>query len=251
MDGTITLPRKKIEEENIASLCHLHKKYDIGIVTGSDIDYIKEQLDPLFQSKEFDLSKFHIFPCNGTKYYRWNNKYFDITYSNDMIKFIGKSAYQALISILLTEQTIIALKHDLPFSGTFFQYRGSMLNWCPIGRQASDEDRLTWIDFDSKNEIRKNILNNLKSIFLKKNFELNISLGGSTSFDIYPSGWDKTYVIKHLDAYEEVIFVGDATLEGQNDYSIYTLLKDGNNTQSYTTSDPADTSKIIRELINL
>jgi len=78
---------------------------------------------------------------------------------------------------------------------------------------------------------------------------LDVALGGSTSFDIYPSGWDKTYVINHLDDYEQIMFIGDKCDLGGNDHAIYTLLNNGSNSQSYSVHNPEDTIRVIDQNI--
>ena len=49
---------------------------EIGIVSGSDYNYIIEQAPDLIKISEVRY-KLHLFPCNGTKYYRppnYNNE---------------------------------------------------------------------------------------------------------------------------------------------------------------------------------
>ncbi len=41
MDGTLTPPRKKMQWDVIDVLTDLQKHCEIGIVTGSDIDYVQ------------------------------------------------------------------------------------------------------------------------------------------------------------------------------------------------------------------
>ena len=50
---------------------------------------------------------------------------------------------------------------------------------------------------------------------------VNFSTGGQISFDVFPTGWDKTYCLRHVDEYDEIHFFGDKTREGGNDYEIY------------------------------
>ena len=52
------------------------------------------------------------------------------------------------------------------------------------------------------------------------------SIGGQISFDVFPSGWDKTYCLKYLKEYDEIYFFGDKTWKGGNDYELYELLKE-------------------------
>jgi len=166
-----------------------------------------------------------------------------------MINEVGDENYRYLLQTLFSAQLLISVKHELPYTGTFFDYRGSMLNWCPIGRSAGDKERAVWVEVDKKEKIRDYYIDFINDAITKKNMSLQISLGGSTSFDIFPNGWDKTYVLKHLEDFKEIIFVGDTCEKGGNDYELYTLLKDGDDTQSYATTDPLVTAKIIELLI--
>ena len=38
---------------------------------------------------------------------------------------------------------------------------------------------------------------------------LTFSIGGQISFDVFPTGWDKTYSLKFLEEFDEVHFFGD------------------------------------------
>ena len=249
MDGTLTLPREKIQKDVVEALKRLQEYFEIGLVTGSDKQYIDQQLGSIYSEKDLDLSKFHLFPCNGTKRFSWSGIDYEKTYEVDMIKQIGSENYRHILQNVLSYQLLITLKYELPYTGVFFDYRGSMLNWCPIGRLANKEQRNAWSEADLKFEIRETYLRELKSVFDKKTINLDVALGGSTSFDIYPKGWDKTYVVNHLDNYEQILFVGDKCALGGNDHAIYTLLNNGNNSQSYSVLNPDDTIKVIDQNI--
>ncbi len=249
MDGTLTKPRKKINSNTIHSLRKLSQDFDIGIVTGSDLEYINQQLDLMFDVGGINLNKIHLFPCNGTKYYKWKNTNFKKIYEADMIKEIGEDNYRYIVQALFSYQILISAKYKLPYTGTFFHYRGSMLNWCPIGRQAGDVERNAWIEVDEENKIRESYIKIISEMIDKKSLNISVSLGGSTSFDIFPCGWDKTYVTNHLDNYEKIYFIGDRCTPGGNDYELYELLKDGDFSQSFSVTDPNDTVELIKNLI--
>lgn len=249
MDGTLTKPRKQIDPDMIRTLRSLEKEYEIGIVTGSDFEYIKQQIEPALDIGGLRLSNLHLFPCNGTKYYKWVNNKFECLYSTDMIQAVGEENYRYLLQSLFSAQLLISVRYDLPYTGTFFQYRESMLNWCPVGRSAGDKERSAWIEADNKFSIRKEYVGFINDAVAARNMPLQVALGGSTSFDIFPKSWDKTYVLKHLDDFEQIIFVGDSCEPGGNDHELYDLLKDGDDTQSHATTDPLVTAKIIELLI--
>jgi len=249
MDGTLTLPRAKIQHGMIRVLRELSASAKIGIVTGSDFEYVMQQCGDMFDMSGIPVDKVDIFPCNGTKHYTWKNNKFEKVFDQGMIKEIGQEKYQFLLQTILSFQLLITLRNKLPYTGTFFHYRGSMLNWCPIGRAADTAARNAWVECDKEKKIRVHYIKELKDTLDKKDINLCVTLGGSTSFDIYPEGWDKTFVMNHLSEYKEIIFVGDAVEEGQNDHTLYQLLKDGEYTQSYATTDPIVTAKIVDMLI--
>ena len=58
----------------------------------------------------------------------------------------------------------------------------------------NDENR--WISLDTKHSIRKILHRRMISNPIFK--DVDIKLGGETSFDIYPKGWDKTYCLKNF-----------------------------------------------------
>ena len=77
--------------------------------------------------------------------------------------YLGDQVYKSIIFKLLEYQ--VEFKNSkyietLPLTGNFIDFRGSMLNWCPIGRNASKSQRGVWINLDKKHSIRKNIIEN-------------------------------------------------------------------------------------------
>ena len=247
MDGTLTEPRKSFDNSLINPLIMLSNKADIGIVTGSDIDYLREQLDMLLKSVII-RSKLHLLPCNGTKYYpppSLPSMDFEISSQVNMKDVLGKSIFKQIMISLIEQQASIDL-YGIPLTGHFISYRGSMINWCPIGRNATEEDRKKFIDYDltSSPTYRERVLERLYRKFQSRGVinELTIKLGGSTSFDIYPKGWNKTYCLNHFPNWE-TWFVGDKCDANGNDKEIYDLL--AKETKAFKTESTNNTKLII------
>ena len=164
-----------------------------------------------------------------------------------MEEFIGKKKFNNIIYRLVENQ--FRIKHKtygskIPLTGNFIDCRGTMVNWCPIGRNANHSDRALWVELDNKFNIRKNILD---AYFRDPIYEgIEVKLGGSTSFDIFPVGWDKTYVMTHLKDYKEIYFFGDRCEARGNDKELYDLLKTMNNCNAYKTTGPEDTVALIK-----
>ena len=124
--------------------------------SGSNYDYILEQMNFLIRKSEI-VYNLHLLPCNGTKWYQppiHNISDFDLVHENNMIDALGVKVYKKLVSILLKLQCVITESDlDIPLTGEFIQYRGSMVNWCPIGRTAGQEDRKKFIKIDKKTKV--------------------------------------------------------------------------------------------------
>lgn len=76
------------------------------------------------------------------------------------------------------------------------------------------------------------------------------------SFDVFPTGWDKTYCLTHLEneakrpggvEYTTIHFFGDKTMVGGNDYEIFIDPR----TIGHAVEGPAHTMAIIKELFDL
>ena len=61
---------------------------------------------------------------------------------------------------------------------------------------------------DEHHESLINFMNQPKTRQLFRNNTV-IKLGGQTIFDIFPSGWDKSYVFKDFESFERIDFIGD------------------------------------------
>jgi phosphomannomutase len=250
MDGTLTPPRESLEESLIPILENLSEVSEIGIVTGSDFNYLNQQIDLLLKHPKI-RKKLHLLPCNGTKHYYppKNNKNHELISSNDMINELGRNQFQRLMLILIEQQANFATDR-FPLTGHFIDYRGSMINWCPIGRNATTEDRQFFVEYDNSFSptIRESFIDRLRHyINIQRILNVEVKLGGDTSFDIFPTGWDKTYALKHFPFYNHW-FVGDRCGENGNDKEIYDILKQQN--RSYETSSPKQTGEITKAIID-
>tara|TARA_R110002126_G_scaffold80253_1_gene198875 strand:- start:429 stop:1283 length:855 start_codon:yes stop_codon:yes gene_type:complete len=253
VDGTLTEPRQRISKKMIESLRQLSFNTEIGLLTGSGLDYIKEQLWPLLADKEVSLNC-HVLPCNGTAYYIPNpespGNFIEI-FKTSMEGKLGFEVFNGVMTALMILQGRLAEEdYDISFTGHHFQNRGSMINWSPIGRNANNGDRQQFIAMDRMYGIRKRFLREFREEMLSRGIEdVTVKFGGDTSFDIYPTGWDKTFALKHFpETNWDVMFIGDRCGPNGNDREIFEHLKDSE--RSFETSGPEETIEIIDIYIN-
>ena len=255
MDGTLTPARKPIKWDMVKMLSRLSEIADIGIVTGSGLDYLQEQCQLLW-SEVGSVKSFHInlLPCNGTQMYRfWDYKWRPIS-KVDMRTEIGDKSYTQLLTYIIEEQRKLlkAVNIPLPFSGNFISYRQSLLNWCPIGRDANNKDRVAFQEFDKKHDYRVKAKKRLDKKLKKENIVgmtvkgIEIALGGQTSLDIFPTGWNKTYSLQHFEN-RDIWFIGDRCDKGGNDQAIYEALSESG--KAFKTTGPTQTMNIIEHTI--
>jgi len=245
MDGTLTESRQSFDSKQLERALYqlINIGVDIGIITGSDEDYLREQMGD-FLMKSSCRYKTHLLPCNGTKYFKPpenSSDDFELIHEVSMESHLGENNYRTLMQELIYSQVDMA-NSGVPLTGHFINCRGSMINWCPIGRNANNLERQKFMKMDSEMGLRRRVIEELKSMLTVKKLinKITVKLGGDTSFDIYPKGWDKTYGLKHFQGWD-VWFVGDRCGENGNDYEIYHSCIG----KAYVTSGPENTAEII------
>ncbi|XP_029431976.1 phosphomannomutase 2 isoform X1 [Rhinatrema bivittatum] len=232
VDGTLTAPRQKITPAMAEFLQALRKKMKVGVVGGSDLDKIKEQLGDDVAEK-YD----YVFAENGLVAYK-NGQFLS---KQSIQAHLGEDIIQDLINYCLSYIAKIKLPKK---RGTFIEFRNGMLNVSPIGRSCSQEERIEFFELDKKERIREKFVDDLRKEFAGKG--LTFSIGGQISLDVFPVGWDKRYclgILEH-DAYKIIHFFGDKTLPGGNDHEIY----EDSRTVGYTVTSPEETHRICKEL---
>lgn len=226
VDGTLSPSRNKASQETLNMLKKLRERVNIAFVGGSDLPKQKEQIG----DNVLDLFDYS-FPENGVQFYRGR----ELVSKNSFINYITEKEYQRLVNYIF----VLFSKVTCPVKrGNFIELRSSMLNISPIGRSCSQEERIEFFKYDKEKKIRQAICDQISEEF--KHANIKCSIGGQISIDIFPIGWDKTYCLNHIKE-DKVVFFGDMTMEGGNDYEIYSHPRvDGN-----TVKDPTDTIKKV------
>lgn len=257
MDGTLTQPRKSIDRKMITALRELSKmSVTIGIVSGSPWEYIHQQMSRAWKADEVglypDLVK--IMPCNGTQLLEWSSSTgkYETVYKVDFKKHVnelaGKNVYNEFVRHILELQMEFIEEYNFEnLTGNFVSYRTSMINWSPVGRDAKDKDREAFMKLDDEKDVRNKLRESLRVRLDDSGLhETDLNLGGFTSIDIHPTGWDKTHALRHC-GNAKVWFVGDKCMVGGNDHTLYKHLTP--HSRSFSTTGPEETEEIIRDHI--
>ncbi|OAA61270.1 Eukaryotic phosphomannomutase [Niveomyces insectorum RCEF 264] len=245
VDGTLTPARLHASPEMLDLLHRLRLQCAIGFVGGSDLAKQQEQLStpdvPVTDLFDFAFSE------NGLTAFRAGQP----LRSTSFIAWCGEARYQEFVNFVLHYVADL----NLPVKrGTFVEFRNGMVNVSPVGRNATTAERLAFEAYDKEHGVRRAFVEVLRAKF--GHWGLTFSIGGQISFDVFPTGWDKTYCLRHLEeqatapggvAYTTIHFFGDKTFEGGNDYEIYT----DSRTTGHAVTGPEDTMAKLKELFNL
>ena len=232
VDGTLTEPRKKSDDVMRAFMRDLRGKVTVGIIGGSDLTKISEQLGDGVE-REYE----YVFSENGLVAHERGA----LLAKQSLWEFLGEDKLKKFINFVLRYVADL----DIPIKrGTFVEFRSGMLNVSPIGRNCSQEERDEFERFDKEAGIRTKMVETLKKEFAE--YGLTYSIGGQISFDVFPNGWDKTYCLQFVEKDFDVIhFFGDKTYPGGNDHEIFESPK----TIGHTVTSPEDTRKQVTEHI--
>lgn len=206
VDGTLS-PSREVASPIIKNMLReLRRRVNIAFVGGSDLSKQKEQLgDDLLDI--FDYG----FPENGVQFYR-NGQ---LEKSGSILEYLGEDSYKKIVNRILA----LLSEADAPRKrGTFIELRRSMINVSPVGRSCSKEERLEFFAYDTEHGVRRALCDTMNREF--EEYKLQCVIGGQISIDIFPKGWDKTYSLQHVSE-ETIVFFGDMTSVGGNDYEIF------------------------------
>lgn len=231
VDGTLTPSRLVIKPDMKEFLLDLKKKVVIGIVGGSDLVKMQEQMGGDDVTQMYD----YVFSENGLVAFK-NGKEFS---RMDIKKKLGEENIKKFVNFCLRYMSEL----DLPKKrGTFIEFRSGLINVCPVGRNCTQEERMEFFEFDKKEEIRVKFVEACKEEFSE--LGLQFSIGGQISFDVFPKGWDKTFCLDLIEKYKAIYFFGDKTYPGGNDYEIY----EDSRTIGHRVTSPEDTMEQLKAL---
>ncbi|KAH9787981.1 phosphomannomutase [Citrus sinensis] len=129
VDGTLTAPRKAATPQMLEFMRELRKVVTVGVVGGSDLSKISEQLGKTVID-EYD----YVFSENGLVAHKDGK----LIGTQSLKSFLGGEKLKEFINFTL--HYIADL--DIPIKrGTFIEFRSGMLNISPIGRNCSQEER--------------------------------------------------------------------------------------------------------------
>jgi phosphomannomutase len=219
IDGTLTRAREKIDVNFQDFFWEWAVENRVVFVTGSDSRKTIEQIGLEM------WSQFPAYQCAGNQL--WMHRM--LLYENHW------EVPPRLLSQL--EAFLEVSDYDVR-CGRHIEIRPGMINFSVIGRACSMKQRKVYYEWDVLTGERQRLVADIN----KEWPELEASAGGQISIDIYPKGMGKGQIIPTLKQNGEVIFFGDRTEPGGNDYVIARQLL---SSRVHQVNGPEDTRRIL------
>ena len=226
VDGTLTPSRGKIDYGFLNFFNEFVEENSVYLATGSDAPKTIEQIgQPLFNSVK------KVYNCSGNSV--WVN---GVNIYNNNWK-LDQLPWHFLETILI--------HHNFePKTGHHFDERPGLLNYSIVGRNANTEQRKKYVEYDLANNDRFSIAKEFNDNFCEK-FNVVAQVAGETGLDIMPIGKGKQQIINDFDELDNIIFIGDKTMKGGNDYDISEAVKQLKHGESYQVEDYTDTWDLL------
>lgn len=216
VDGTLTPSRGLIDPKFKEFFKTFIAENKVWLVTGSDYTKTVEQV-----GADICESVVTCYNCSGSDVWfkgkRVNSKSFDAP----------KELYDLMNGWLQAS----------PFParmGQHIEERPGMINFSIVGRGATQAERKMYVEYDTANRERESIAYEINSKFEN----ITATVGGETGIDIAPTGADKSQILVDFDKDDRIIFFGDKTEPGGNDYP---LIKANTRGINYQVKDWRDT----------
>jgi len=198
VDGTITPSRQPINSKFKNFFKDFCRDNKVFLVTGSDRPKTIEQI-----GEDIYNMAHTVYNCNGNdvwqgkKHIRKNDWWLKNTEKQWLENMLEKSKFQLR-------------------TGLHFESRPGMINFSIVGRNANQEERKQYVEWDQSINERQFIVKAFNTTFPF----LEAKIGGETGIDISPKGFDKSQIVKDFNKDDVLWFFGDAIYEGGNDYPL-------------------------------
>ncbi len=241
LDGTLTVSKSPITEEMASLVKELAKKKIVVIISGGWLKQFKVQFLPPFHNDESMVPfvrNLILLPTSGSQRYEYNEekKEWELTDKEPLSENVKERAKKLL------QEVIDSGLYNIPSDpiGEIIEDRDTQITFTPNGQQAPVELKKLW---DPDREKRKKIVATIGPQLP----EVDILIGGSSSLDILPKGFNKavglTRLLNKLDLRKsDMLFVGDALFPGGNDYSVYEA-----GIETIAVQGPEETASIINQ----
>ena len=243
IDQTLNIAKTPIDDEMAGLLARCLKHFEICPISGQKFDqFLVQIVDRLPKSAATDLEHLHLFVAQGTQYYRYQDGAWQLVYnyplSDAEVAKISSTLETAARELGFWEEDKLAPGDEI------IENRLSQVTFSALGQKAGTKEKYAW-DPDCKK--RQQIVARCQELAPEFAYEI----GGTTSINAVTPGMNKEFGMKHLleelkvDK-SEVLYFGDMTAEGGNDYPVVAM-----GVPTITVRSHEDTAYALRGILGI
>jgi phosphomannomutase len=217
LDDTLAPSKGPLEPSMVTALISLLFRVPVCIISGGQFEQFRTQvLDRLAAAPESLLSRLHLMPTCGTRYYARRDHTWAQIYAEDL------SPDQSLQIRQVLETCARSLGYWQESAwGDLIEDRGGQVTYSGLGQGAPRAAKAAW---DPEGTKRRALQAEVAPLLA----DFEVRSGGSTSIDVTRRGIDKAYGMRRLMAQlhaapHELLFVGDRLDVQGNDYPVLAL----------------------------
>ena len=224
IDGTLTPSRLRIDPEFETFFLQWMKDKDVIFVTGSDKDKTIEQVGEKIWTRAS-----RVYQSCGNAVYQGGH-------------LIEKKDFKLDTELQRLLYTFKACSDWQHHHGNHIEERIGLVNYSTVGRDCDQSSRNAYYDWDKLQGERELFCKIVEDTFP----DLEASVGGQISIDIYPKGKNKAQVLGDIKG--PITFFGDKCQPGGNDFPIVERLERERNDESviHEVKDWTDTWEKLR-----
>ncbi len=247
VDQTLNVAKTPIPDEIAELLTKCLDKFEVCPISGQKFDqFLIQIVNRLveFGATKTQLTHLHLFVAQGTQYYRFNlakndwEQVYNYPLTDEQVAKITSAIKTAATELGYWEEDKLALGDEI------IENRLSQVTFSALGQKAGTEAKYAW-DPDCKK--REKIVARCKELAPEFAYEI----GGTTSINAVTPGMNKVFGMTHLldelkVAKEDILYFGDMTQPGGNDYPVVEMGID-----TITVRSHEDTAYALRGILGV
>lgn len=222
LDGTLAPSKSPLPQPMGELMGQLLEHYQVCVISGGKFGQFEKQLLNGLDATPKELSRLHLMPTCGTRYYDYNNEQnaWRQVYAEDF----KPEQTQKIIDALNKGFDDLGYRAEKPYGETI-EDRGSQVTFSVLGQDIVDvlgeEGVRLKEEWDPDNAKKLELRDYIAPLIP----EFEVRVGGVTSIDVTKKGIDKAYGMRKLGELigvkpEEILFIGDRLQPGGNDYPV-------------------------------
>ncbi|MDR2063458.1 MAG: HAD-IIB family hydrolase [Candidatus Nomurabacteria bacterium] len=232
VDQTLNVAKLPIPDEIAELLTKLLDYYEICPISGQKFEqFLVQIINRLRNPTPEQMKHLHLFVAQGTQYYRFSPEDDQSNVQGEQAVADGKvTDWKIIYNYPLTTEQIAKITQTLEQAsrelgyweknpkGEIIENRISQVTLSALGQAAGTKEKYAW---DPDHKKRKAIVQRAKELTPEFDYEI----GGTTSINVFTPGMNKTFGMNKMMEYlkvtkEEILYFGDMTQKGGNDYPV-------------------------------